>query len=332
MDIKILDCTLRDGGHVNNGNFGADNIRRISKYLSIAGVDVIEMGFLKNGNFTDDQALFNKIQEVNRYIGKDKKQEYSIMIRPDWYDIKQLDIDADRIRNIRFAFYFRDANLTEEYSKYVRKRGYNIWLNPVNIVSYDKIELRDLITFVNHIHPNYMSIVDTFGSMSFDELSSIYNTIEEKLDSDIGIGLHLHDNMMLSYSLMQFFLKNVSETRKLTIDGSLDGMGRIPGNLPVEILADYLNMAFGKAYDIKPLFQIIGESIMQIKEKKRWGYSAPYFLSGKLRVHRSYPEYYLSQNIDYADIYSCLVKLSQTKYKWAFDQKVAEDILRKLEK
>ena len=44
-DIKSLDCTLRDGGYVNDWNFGYDSIISIYKRLSNAGIDINRIGF-----------------------------------------------------------------------------------------------------------------------------------------------------------------------------------------------------------------------------------------------------------------------------------------------
>ena len=44
--IKVLDCTLRDGAYVVNGNFGEERINGIIETLNSAGVDIIELGWL----------------------------------------------------------------------------------------------------------------------------------------------------------------------------------------------------------------------------------------------------------------------------------------------
>ena len=54
----LLDCTLRDGGYINDWEFGHDNIVNIFERLVASGVDVIEIGFL------DDRRAF----DINRSI------------------------------------------------------------------------------------------------------------------------------------------------------------------------------------------------------------------------------------------------------------------------
>ena len=62
-EIKLLDCTLRDGGFVNDWEFGYGNIINIFERLISSGVDVLEIGFL------DDRRPFDK----NRTIMPDTK-------------------------------------------------------------------------------------------------------------------------------------------------------------------------------------------------------------------------------------------------------------------
>ena len=45
-DIRLLDCTLRDGGYVNDWKFGHDSLVGIFERLVDANVDIIEIGFL----------------------------------------------------------------------------------------------------------------------------------------------------------------------------------------------------------------------------------------------------------------------------------------------
>ncbi len=329
MGIKLLDCTLRDGGYVNNWEFG-DNRKDIVKTLVDAKIDLIEMGFLRDGKFSSEQTLYNRVEEIYPYIESFPNMKFGVMIRPDWYDISQLTDDASRISFIRFAFYYKDRKLTENYCNVVKKRGYHVFLNAVNICSYSMGELVELVEFINFVHPDVMTIVDTFGSLTMESLKRYYTYIEEHLDKEIGIGCHLHDNMILSAALMQIFLEISNKDRELVLDGSLNGMGRIPGNLPTEALIDIVNSFIGEAsYDANPVLRTISKYILPIKEKSWWGYSPAFYQSGRLKVHRSYPEYYLKDsNLSLEDIKIMLEMISETENKWAYDKDYADRIRR----
>ena len=68
--VKILDCTLRDGGHLNNCNFGKENIKNIIIKLSNSKIDYIELGFLENCIYDINVTKFNKIEEADDLLKK----------------------------------------------------------------------------------------------------------------------------------------------------------------------------------------------------------------------------------------------------------------------
>lgn len=331
MDIKILDCTLRDGSHVNKGEFGKEGIKGIIQSLTEAGLDFIELGFLKNGVFTADQSFATTPDKMAEYLPETSNSRFSMMIRPDWYDIEQLKNKNPRIDLLRFAFYLKDKELTRRQCQIVKDFGYQVALNPVNVISYTEKELLELIRFANEIQPYTMTIVDTFGSLTFKKLKEVYTLIEENLDKTIAIGLHLHDNMLMAFALMQHFLSICSQERKVIIDGSLDGMGRIPGNLTIEMLADFINSEYGKNYDIRPLLYAISRWIYPIKKEIPWGYSPIYYLTGKMGIHRSYGEYFLKKEGNMQIIKELLEKMDAEKYQ-VYDEKYAEKLYLKLGK
>ena len=110
------------------------------------------------------------------------------------------------------------------------------------------------------------------------------------------MGVHLHENLGIAFSLAQYILSIASPLRDITIDGSLYGMGKIPGNLCVEQIMDYLNTRYGTSYSTEPVYDAIDDFIMPIYEKQRWGYSVPYALSAQCGVHRTYSEYLIAKN------------------------------------
>ena len=325
--VEILDCTLRDGGHVNNANFGYENILDIENALVESNVDIIELGFLKDGNFSIDQSDYNRIEEVYDNLSHiNKKRKYSLMIRPDWYDISQLSPRSGDISLIRFAFYLKDIELTKRYCNRARELGYDFTLNPVNIMSYSDEELERMLQIANELNPYVVNIVDTFGSIQLDDLDRIYTTYEDNLDSGIRIGLHLHENMASSFMLMQHFMHTKNPDRNVIIDGSLMGMGRVPGNLPIEMLLDYMNTTRGFKYNLMPVMDIISRVIEPEKEKRTWGYHPAYYFTGKYQIHRSYAEYYIEtrKDLSLADILGVFEMIKDDSQKRSFDKNRAD--------
>lgn len=299
LSVRLLDCTLRDGCHVIDGRFGKQRIQNITESLVKARVDIIELGFLKNGAFDESQAYSSGIETVyERLDGLPEKvggDSFSLMIRPDWYDLRQLSPCNGRIRNIRLAFYYEQLEEAAEAAGTLARKGYRFAFNPVNIMGYDREMLLAVIRKANDMRPFALTMVDTFGSMLPDDLIRIYGVIEENLDPEIAVGLHLHDNLSLAFGLALQFLKQYNPRRDIIIDGSLNGMGRIPGNLCTELIADYINRAAGGHYELSPILNTIERDVMPLKAGNPWGYSIPYFLSASFNLHRSYAEYLLQK-------------------------------------
>ncbi len=330
-NIEVLDCTLRDGGHVNNAAFGHDNILAIENALVKSNVDIIELGFLKNGVFSIDQSNYNRMEDVYENLKHIKeKRKYSVMIRPDWYDISQLSERTGDISLIRFAFYLKDIELTKKYCSIARKLGYEIAMNPVNIMGYKDEDLIYILKEANDLKPSVINIVDTFGSIQSVDLEHIYELFEKYLSGDIRIGLHLHENMSSAFMLMQHFLKIKNPERKSVIDGSLLGMGRVPGNLPIEILMDYMNAYRGHNYNLEPVLEVISKVIEPEKKKREWGYHPAYYFTGKRQIHRSFAEYYIDcrKDLNLADIFGIFNLLKDDSDKMMFSKDKADEYVR----
>jgi len=332
--IKILDVTLRDGGHVNNFAFGQSQIRTIVECLCRARIDVIELGFLKNVAYQPDKTLFKTVTQAEALLnGLPLGQEYSLMIRPDWYDIDQLELRAGRIGKIRWAFHARDLELAIRQAHHARALGYEIYFNPVNVFSYSEASLRDMLQAVNELEPSQVAIVDTHGSMVEQDLLHYYSVFNECLKPNIGMSVHLHENLSLSFSLAQKFIALAKDERHIGVDASILGMGRIPGNLCTELIARYVNMHCGGSYEIPAIYEAIHNPVANIKQKLPWGSAPLYAESAFRRVHRSYAEY-LIENTDLSvpESSSVLAQIEGPDDREEFNEKLVEQLVASLRK
>lgn len=293
VDIKLLDCTLRDGGYVNDFNFGKDNITTVANELASANLDIIELGFLKDGEHSKDQSLFNSPIEAEQYANS-KESEYCLMIRPDWYTISQL-TESKSIQNIRFAFHKKDIELTLYQAHVAREKGYKVYFNPVNVMSYGDEELKEILVKLSKFSPEGIYIVDTFGSILPHDLNRLYGIFDGWVSKEVAIGLHLHENLSISLALACMFIDKVKQgNRKAYIDSSVLGIGRIPGNLCTELIVNYINSEEEK-YSVEPIYNLIDNIIKPIKKINDWGYMPAYAITGFYKVHRSYAEYLLKK-------------------------------------
>ena len=329
-DIKLLDCTLRDGGYVNSWNWGFAAAKDIIASLTRAGTDIVEVGFLRNvDGYNPDVTVCNTIEELNRLLpAHTGSTMYSGMAMRSNYDIAKLSpYEGHGIEMLRITAHDYDIREGMDFAREVKARGYKLSINPINIMGYADKDLLWILDQVNEIHPYQFSIVDTFGSMRRRDLERIVSLVDHNLAPDIRVGLHLHENMALSFCLAQEFLdKHLG--RDTTVDGSLMGMGRIPGNLPIELIADYMNETLGCHYDIDEMMDAIQDHIAPLKGETAWGYTPAYFLSARYNLHRDYAEHYLDKgDLTNRDINHILAGFDRSKAT-AYDKDYADRLYR----
>ena len=327
-NINLLDCTLRDGGYINDWNWGFAPAKDIIHTLTRAGTDIVEVGFLRNvAGYDANVTVCSTIEELNRLLPPENQRgatKYSGMAMRSNYDIAKLsEYSGSGIEIIRITAHDYDIREGMDFAREVKARGYKLAINPINIMGYSDKDILWILDEVNKIHPWQFSIVDTFGSMRRKDLDRIVSLADHNLAPDIRLGLHLHENMALSFCLAQEFIDKHLQ-RDITVDASLMGMGRIPGNLPIELVADYLNENAAAHYDIDELMDAIQDHIAPIKGESQWGYTPAYFLSARYNLHRNYAEHYLHKgDLTNRDINHLLAGIEDGK-KTAFDAAYAD--------
>lgn len=291
MNIQILDCTLRDGSHINNGKFGKEKIRQIITGLIEANIDIIEVGLLQNHQCGVDFSIFNSIDFVDQCLSsiEKKNSKFSLMLRTDRVDFNKL-AKSPKVDFIRIALYQEHLNDIKRYGEKAKELGYEIIFNPIAITKYSPNEIQFLIKTLEELKPYGISLVDTFGSFTLNEFEKVLKIFDENLSPNITLGIHLHQNLNLAPSLAAKATKLIIN-RDLIIDSSLSGMGRVPGNLQSELFANYLNQNFNHQYNIEKLLSLTA-LIEEFKILNRWGYNPIYMYSASLNIDRTYPEFF----------------------------------------
>jgi len=327
-NIKLLDCTLRDGGYINNWEFGQHTIKDILKKLVESQIDYVEVGFLRNCQYKKEAAVFNNCAEIGDILPVNKGNTmFTAMALYNKYDITQLTAyDGQTIDALRITFHDYDIDEGLAYIEKVIQKGYKVFVNPINIMGYSDEMILQLLEKINRIKPFAFSIVDTFGSMMREDLQRIYLLVEHNLNKDIVIGLHLHENLALSYSLAQDFINMKASARKCVIDASMLGMGRAPGNLCIELIADYMNKKQEGHYNVNPILDAIDDHIVRFKEIEPWGYNMAYALSAKYNLHRNYAEFLLDKGRLRAKQINQIMGCIEHHKKTAYDEKYIENL------
>lgn len=326
-NIKILDCTLRDGGYVNNWEFGERTIKKIISKLAKSNVDIIECGFLTTKDENPNTSLFNDVFKIKNYIGEKKKDIiYVGMIAYPNKIIESIpEYNKQSIDGIRVTFHQDEIEEALEVCRNLSEKGYKVFVQPVGITTYDDINIIKLIDKVNTLKPYAFYIVDTLGSMYNKELLRLYYLIDNNLDKEISIGFHSHNNLQLSFSNAQELI-NLNSKRTIIIDSSVFGMGRGAGNLCTELLANYINENLEKKYDVDYILEIMDQYLNNIYLKYPWGYSAPYCLAAINNCHPNYASYLINkQTITIKSISNILKKMDNSK-RGVYDKNYIEEL------
>lgn len=327
MGIRLLDCTLRDGGHLNDSMFGEGTIKGIVSGLELSKVDIIEVGFVRDMDFGIDYAAVNNIEEFETRLALDSPNvEYSVMIQQDQYDVQRLPMCTGKIKRIRVSFHDYDMEEGISFCEEVIKKGYVCHVNPINIVGYSDEEILRLVETVNRIKAHVFTLVDTFGSMTKEDLLRIFMLVQHNLNPDKAIGVHFHDNLRMAFALGQTVAEIAPQNRQIIVDCSLLGMGRAPGNLCLELMMEYLNNMMGANYNVNEALDLIDEYIYILQENYPWGYLTAYSLSAQYKLHRTYAEYLLKkQKLKSKEIKQILGMIEKSK-RSRYDEKYIEEL------
>ena len=327
-NIMILDCTLRDGGYINENNFGEKNIKKLIKYLKSAKIDIIECGYLMdNIEYDKNKTEFLSMKQAEPFLAPDNS--YTLMLLGEKYKIENLpENTGGKIDTIRMSFHKKSLQKAIEYAKKIKEKGYKLFLQPTSIMSYTEEEIKKMLKELNDLDVECIAIVDTFGQMTPEDTRRVTKIFDEGLRENIKIGIHLHNNLQTAFANAITFLDTISENRDVEIDTSLLGMGRGAGNLPTELLANYLNTRYGKKYKLEPLLEASDNIISKIKEEHDWGYSLPYYLSAINGIHPSYIILFLERKTLHSVDINNLIKMISEDKKIEFDREYAEELYR----
>lgn len=292
--VRILDCTLRDGGRVIDCLFGDKTISDIAKDLTLSGIDIVEMGFLRDSKIIEyhgEHTFFNKVSQIAPFIPAERKDAvYVAFIDLNMYDFSELEeCDGTSITGIRVGFTKKQFDTQRETVRQalhkVKESGYLLFVQGVNSLAYSDKELLDLVDMMNEVEPYSYGIVDTYGAMYLEDMTHFYNLIDYNLDSNICIDIHSHNNFQSSFAFAQEIIKLANGNRKIILDATLNGIGKGAGNLNTELIVDYLVRKKNSDYDVDKILDSIDRYLVPLTDRCKWGYSIPAFMAGIYKAH-----------------------------------------------
>lgn len=294
--FNLLECTLRDGGYITGWHFSSEMIRETIQELIDANMDIVEVGYLNHNPYEEGSTQFQTIEQISEYLPQGRKNAL-ILAMADVQQFLPEDLTpytGKSIDGIRVVFYKHQIEEALVMCQAVKEAGYKLFVQPMVTIDYTLDEYAGLMKRIAEIEPYGVAIVDSFGYMLKEDFRRYFKVLDNLLPMECVIGFHSHNNMNLSFITGQDILE-YKTTRHLIIDASLYGMGRGAGNLQTELIANYYNMTLGQKYDVSKLINLVSKYIMPIYQKKEWGYSPYFFLTGLYKCHPNYVSYLLQE-------------------------------------
>lgn len=329
-NIHLLDCTLRDGGYLNNWKFGNHNIKSSIRNLIESNVEIAEIGFMRGNEDNDpDRAVWNTFDEVDKYIpithGLTKFAVMCEVFNP--FPLEKIPVkksnSVDIIRVIVWRQYQDEAL---EYCRQIIKKGYKVSIQPDRVNQYTIDEFRKLVAKFLKIRPWAIYIVDSNGFLDQEKLLEYLLAANSIMDEKVLLGYHGHNNMLQAVGTAEKFC-DLAEKRGIIIDGSVTGIGRSSGNLNIEIIANYLNKKFNKNYSIKAFARIYDEVLETMGAHSAWGYSLGTFLTSVANVNPNYAEWMKKEyKLTYSEIFE-IVKTFSERDKVIFNKTALLDYI-----
>lgn len=309
-DIRVMDCTIRDGGLTNDFHFTDEFIRDLYLANLKAGVDYMEFGYKASKELFDVNRFgkwkFCNDKDIRDIVG-DNKTDMKIAVMA---DVGRCDYKKDIIPKkespidmIRVATYINTIPAAIDMVEDAKRKGYETSCNIMAISKSNETDLDAALELLGQSGVDVIYLVDSYGSLYPEQtirLAEKYVAAGEKYNKKIGI--HAHNNQQLAFAnTIEAIINGVSY-----LDATVNSLGRGAGNCPSELLLGFLK---NPKYNIMPILIFIEKHITRLKEAGvKWGYDVPYLLTGILNQHpRAAIEFENRERIDYPNFYQELL-------------------------
>ena len=309
-DIKVVDCTIRDGGLVNNFYFDDEFVRNLYTANVAAGVEYMEFGYKASKEIFDVKEFgkwkFCDEQDIRDIVG-DNNTDLKISVMA---DVGRTDYKKDIIPKtdsvidmIRIATYINTIPAAIEMIHYCAEMGYETTINIMAVSTAAESELDLALDLLAQSEVGTIYLVDGYGSLYPEQIRRLadkYLKVAEKYGKKVGI--HAHNNQQLAFA-------NTIEACTVGVsylDATMSGMGRGAGNCNMELLLGFLR---NPKYSLNPVLKFLQNQMLPLKKTGLvWGCDVQYMLTGQQNQHpRTAIAFTAEQREDYAAFYQSLL-------------------------
>jgi len=287
-EIKIMDCTVRDGGLINDHQFEDGFVKAVYDTCVRAGIDAMEFGYKADRKifapshcgkwkFCDEDTL--------RHIVNDNPTELQIAVMA---DAERTDYHADILPKsesvidiVRVATYIHQIPTALDMIKDASDKGYRVTVNLMAVSTIQDRELAEALEILASTNVCAIYIVDSFGAYYSEQIRDLTVQFLKAVEGKgIEIGIHAHNNQMLAYAnTLEALIVGANR-----LDATINGMGRGAGNCPMELLLGFLK---NPKFNLRPVLECIQNEFLPLEKanEMEWGYKIPYMITGQLNMH-----------------------------------------------
>ncbi|TWU43365.1 4-hydroxy-2-oxovalerate aldolase [Novipirellula aureliae] len=288
-ELKVLDCTIRDGGLINNHLFTDEQVKAVYETCIAAGIDYMEVGYKNSARLfpKSDFGAWRHCDEedLNRLFGDHDAEKTGLKLvamadaeKSDW-KTKVVPRSESVLDMIRVAFYAHQVSEAVEMIHHFNDLGYETMANLMAVSNITETEIDTVLENIAPTPAGTMVIVDSFGHLYREQVDRLYKKYTSAMEgTGKEIGIHAHNNMQLAFA-------NTIEAIILganRVDATMMGMGRGAGNCPMEILLGFLR---NPKFSLRPVIQLLQDHIIPLREKVEWGPLVPYNITGQSNLH-----------------------------------------------
>jgi 4-hydroxy 2-oxovalerate aldolase len=285
-DVKILDCTVRDGGLINDHMFDDGLVKRVYETCVAAGVDYMEFGYKASKKiFSPDEFgrwKFCDEDDLRRIVG-DNPSDLKIAVMADAgrtdYHEDILPRDQSVIDCIRVACYIHQVPTAVEMLKDAHDKGYETMMQLMAISTVNPQDMLSALEITARTPAAAVYLVDSFGSLYSEQIRDLVRIYMKAMEgTGKEVGIHAHNNQQLAFSnTVEAVIAGANR-----LDATIAGIGRGAGNCPMELLIGFLH---NPKFKLRPVLEASGQVMVPLREKIEWGYSVPYAITGMLNQH-----------------------------------------------
>ena len=285
-EIKVLDCTIRDGGLMNNHQFDDQLVKTVYDTCVAAGLDYMELGYKasRKGIKAGEHGCWKYCleEDIRRIVGDNPTSlKLSVMADADRCDYHEdiLQKKDSVLDLIRVATYISQIPTALDMVKDAHDKGYETTVNLMAASAVPDRELDEGLAMLAQSEAKVIYVVDSFGALYSERVQYLVKKYQHFCKaSGKEVGVHMHNNMQLAFA-------NTIEGIILGanfLDATMAGLGRGAGNCPMELLLGFLH---NPKYKLRPVLDCVQNHVEPMRAKLLWGYDLPYLLTGMLNQH-----------------------------------------------